>query len=141
MNIRSQKGFTLLELMVVIAVIALLAGIAIPKFGEAMRTSTEGQSRANLGSIRKALSIYFTDMDGQYPESLSDLTVNARYLKRLPKAKMPGWHADSSAITLGATPNDLGGWLYDGTGGSATLGITRLNCTHTDVKGSVWTAY
>lgn len=136
-----KAGFTLIELMIVIVVIGLLSAIAIPKFGEAMRTSTEGQTRANLGMVRKALSIYFSDLDGQYPESLSDLTNNARYLKSLPRTKLPGYHADSNAITLGGVPDDGAGWVYDDTVGSATRGVVRINCTHTDARGSVWTSY
>ena len=64
MNIKKKKGFTLIELMIVVAIIGILAAIAIPKFADLIRKSNEGATKGNLGSVRSALSIYFADNDG-----------------------------------------------------------------------------
>ena len=69
-----KRGFTLIELMIVVAIIGILAAIAVPKFADLIRKSTEGASKGNLGSVRSALSIYYGDMEGQYPSSISGLT-------------------------------------------------------------------
>lgn len=136
MKKKRNSGFTLLELVIVVAVISILAAIAIPRYGDAVRNSTEGATRGSLGMVRKALSIYYSDLDGQYPSDITALTLSARYLKRLPAAKLPGYHEDSTAVLLASSADDAGGWLYDG-----AAGAVRVNCSHTDVKGSVWTSY
>src|SRR2546423_6277661 len=92
------SGFTLIELMIVVAIIGILAAIAIPKFASLIRKSSEGASKGNLGSIRSALSIYYGDMEGQYPTDMASLTVSGKYLANIPAAKAPNYHADTSAV-------------------------------------------
>ena len=141
---KSRKGFTLIELMIVVAIIGILAAIAIPKFAELIRKSSEGASKGNLGSLRSALSIYYGDMEGQYPVTASALTVAGKYLTALPVAKAPNYHADSSAevdASAVTAPDNAGGWWYDNIMTDANVGSIMVNCTHTDTKGSVWTVY
>lgn len=137
----AAAGFTLIELTLVIMVITVLAVIAIPHFGEALRTSNDGSTRANLGAIRKALSVYYSELDGQYPNSITNLTSNARHLKRVPAARLAPTHQDSAGVAFGAAANDGGGWLYNNTAGSANYGFVMVNCSHTDMKGRVWSTY
>src|SRR5579872_2102361 len=99
---RKTSGFTLIELMIVVAIIGILAAIAIPKFAELIRKSGEGASKGNLGSIRSSLSIYYGDMEGQYPTQLSGLTVAGKYLATVPVSKTPNYHTDTSAVSDGA---------------------------------------
>ena len=139
---KNKKGFTLIELMIVVAIIGILAAIAIPKFASLIRKSNEGASKGNLGSIRGALSIYYGDLEGQYPSDMTSLTLSGKYLSQIPSAKAPNYHTDSSGVTTGAaTSNDAGGWLYNNLTGDANLGTVWVNCTHTDTKGSIWTTY
>jgi prepilin-type N-terminal cleavage/methylation domain-containing protein len=141
---RSKKGFTLIELMIVVAIIGILAAIAIPKFAELIRKSSEGASKGNLGAVRSAMSIYYGDMDGYYPTSMTALTIGGKYLAVIPAAKAPNYHADSSGevlVTDSASPSDAGGWYYNDLTANGNFGTVMVNCTHTDTRSTVWTAY
>ena len=98
----NKKGFTLIELMIVVAIIGILAAIAIPKFAELIRKSGEGASKGNLGSIRSSLSIYYGDMEGTYPSQIAALTIAGKYLGTIPVAKTPNYHGDSASEVDGA---------------------------------------
>ena len=135
------SGFTLIELMIVVAIIGILVAIAIPKFASLIRKSAEGQTKGNLGAIRSALSIYYGDMEGQYPAALEALTIGGKYLTALPVAKTPNYHPDSAAVNYSTAASDAGGWTYDNTLTDPNLGTVLVNCTHTDSKGAVWTSY
>ena len=137
----SKKGFTLIELMIVVAIIGILAAIAIPKFAELIRKSGEGASKGNLGAIRSALSIYYGDMEGQYPTEMPALTIGGKYLSAVPVSKAPNYHGDTSAVVNQTSSNDGRGWSYNNESGNANLGTLWVNCTHTDTKGSTWTTY
>ena len=138
-----KKGFTLIELMIVVAIIGILAAIAIPKFAELIRKSSEGASKGNLGAVRSAMSIYYGDMEGIYPALMASLTVAGKYLNVVPMAKTPNYHADANSETAGtlAALADGTGWHYVNSTADANIGNILVRCTHTDTKGSVWTTY
>ncbi len=64
---RSKKGFTLVELMIVVAIIGILAGIAIPRYMNFIRRSRESATKGNLGAVRSAMNIYYSDQEGIFP--------------------------------------------------------------------------
>jgi len=136
-------GFTLIELMIVVAIIGILAAVAIPKFANLINKSKEGASKGNLGAIRSALSIYYGDLEGQYPSDMYSLTVSGKYMPQIPQAKAPPYHQDSSTESMGAgttSVNDAMGWAYDNTNDSNWGGLW-VNCTHTDTRSTTWSAY
>ena len=140
---KAKRGFTLIELMIVVAIIGILAAIAIPKFAELIRKSNEGATKGNLGAIRSALSIYYGDMEGYYPLNADTLTISGKYLSAVPKAKTPAYHPDAASFTNASVIADsaAGGWRYNNVTGDANYGTLWVNCTHTDSKSTVWTVY
>ena len=131
----------LLKIGAVLGVLAILAGVFILKMGELLRSPDEKSTRGSLGALRSALSIYYGDMEGQYPDDLGALTVQKKYLPDIPRAKTPRHHRASAKFLNDPAPDDSGGWHYNNTAGDANAGVVRVNCTHTDVKGSVWNSY
>jgi general secretion pathway protein G len=77
-----QRGFTLIELIVVMTVISLLLTLAAPRYFRSIEQSKETVLKANLTSTRDALDKYHSDT-GKYPDQLEDL-VTKHYLRTLP---------------------------------------------------------
>jgi prepilin-type N-terminal cleavage/methylation domain-containing protein len=73
-----KKGFTLVEIMIVVAIIGLLAAIAIPNFANARTTAIKNACRANLRQITGAMVAYNVD-EGKNATGFTDLTPD--YLK------------------------------------------------------------
>jgi prepilin-type N-terminal cleavage/methylation domain-containing protein len=79
---RGREGFTLLELIIVIAVIGILAAIAIPQFKQTPIKAREAVLRTNLHTLRDALDQHYGDK-GFYPPTLETL-VEKGYLREIP---------------------------------------------------------
>ncbi len=75
-----KRGFTLVEIMIVVAIIALLAAIAIPNLLGARRTANEAAARANLKSIATEAEIFAAQGDGIYPDAEADLSATVQNL-------------------------------------------------------------
>lgn len=82
---RSQKGFTLIELIVVVTIIGILAGIAIVNVKYAQRKAREAALKDNLFTMRKAIDNFYADKQ-HYPGSLEELRPN--YIRSIPKDPM-----------------------------------------------------
>lgn len=79
---RKAAGFTLIELMVVVTIIGILAGVAVLQVQHGIRKAKETALKQDLATMRKAIDEYFADKQ-KYPSSLQEL-VDARYMRRLP---------------------------------------------------------
>ena len=77
-----KKGYTLLELMIVVAIVGILVSVAIPSFQHSAMKAKEAALKQNLFTMRAVLDQYYAD-HGDYPESLESL-VEAQYLRAIP---------------------------------------------------------
>lgn len=77
-----RRGFTLIELMVVMTIVALLLTIAVPRYYGSLDKSREAVLKENLYQLRDAISKYQADK-GKYPDSLEALATD-RYLRKVP---------------------------------------------------------
>lgn len=122
---QGENGFTLIELMIVLAIIATLAAIAIPSYINAVKHAREATLREDLFVIRQAIDSYTVDKE-KAPQSLDDL-VQAGYLKQMPADPMTGstdtWMPDTSD-TLMDIDQTAGGIsnVHSGSQGIATDG-------------------
>ena len=90
----SEGGFTLLELITVVALIGILVGIALPNYKTAILQSREAVLKEDLYRFRDLIDQYYADK-GKYPASLEAL-VEDGYLRKMPNDPMtqqPDWEA------------------------------------------------
>jgi general secretion pathway protein G len=104
---RKIKGFTLVELMVVLTVIALLLSVVVPDYVGRVRRAEEAVLAENLTIMRDALDKHFADA-GRYPGTLDEL-VSKRYLRSIPKDPLTQANAWS---VVGPSDPQKGG-VYD----------------------------
>ena len=96
-----SRGFTLVELLVVLAIVATLLSIAAPRYYSSIDRSKEAVLKENLYQLRDAIGKYYADK-GKYPESLEALAGD-KYLRKLPLDPV----TDSAATWIVVPPEDL----------------------------------
>jgi len=81
-NRHMEKGFTLIELIIVFTLIGILVGLGIPQYKYAVKKANEAALKENLYQMRTLLQQYYTDKH-KYPISLQTL-VDEKYLLKIP---------------------------------------------------------
>lgn len=112
-----KRGFTLIEMLVVLAILAMLLTIVSPKFMHMLQRSKETSLRHDLLTMRDAIDKFYSDKN-RYPDTLDEL-VERQYLKAIPPDPVTE-RADTWVITL--PPNiDEQGSVFDVHSGSARV--------------------
>ncbi|MBZ5527978.1 MAG: prepilin-type N-terminal cleavage/methylation domain-containing protein [Acidobacteriia bacterium] len=107
--LRSAAGFTLLEMMVVLAIIAILVGIAAGRYDRSVRRAQEATLKSDLKTMRQAIEQYTVDKQAA-PQSLEDL-VSAGYLREIPVdpiTQQRDWQLKFEDVLLSADQNSTG---------------------------------
>jgi len=126
LKLRNSKGFTLIELMVVIVVIGILAGIAIPRFMGAQDRSRIGAAESDINAMRQALGLYEID------HSSYNCASSPTYAQFVAALEDPNGNA---YMSLPDTTNFTWG-SYSGTDTTYTLTINARDNSATQLTGT-----
>jgi general secretion pathway protein G len=86
--VSSSRGFTIIELMIVVTIVGILATLAVPSYHAAIIKAKEGALRQDLFSLRDVIDQHRADK-GKYPETIQSL-ISAGYLRRVPTDPITG---------------------------------------------------
>lgn len=120
-----QGGFTLLEMIIVVAIVGILAGIIMPNLIDRPRRAKEAVLRQNLFTMRDVLDQYYGDK-GHYPEELVDV-VDAGYLRSVPVDPITGSNETWVVAYEEEDPENPGPESDEGEDGESGPGIIDLH--------------
>lgn len=154
---KTIRGFTLIEIMIVSTIIGVLASIAIPKFAQLIRKSQEAATLGQLGGVRSALTIYYADNEGRFPQvplgfnttSLQGvLTAQTKYLSQWPPLHVPSYHDTTYTVDTVASDNFAaldptcdGEYVYVAAPASPAFGKIAIECYDQDLRNRIWSSY
>jgi len=104
-GVRNQRGLTLIEIMIVVAIIAVIAGIALTAWQDVQRKTRFSADLGTVAAIRSAVSMYYGKHNGSFPPSLA--VVQSLIIPDPPIFQCPGntytYDASNGMITMAVT--------------------------------------
>lgn len=144
-----QAGFTLVELLIVVVILAILAAVVIPQISNASAEAKESALRGSLATVRQAISLYRVQHNETYPgqggwsEFVTQLTTGTDatgaagtkfgpYLRTgFPQNPVTGSNDGVTVATMPGSPPGGGAWIY-----CTTSGELRANVAGTAPSGT-----
>ena len=120
---RDRRGFTFVEVLIVVTIIGILATIALPSFQLAVTKAKEAALKENLFILRDVIDQYYADQE-RYPPTLAEL-VEKRYLRRVPVDPITG-RDDSWAFAYATDEQGQENGIVDVRSGSEQVGLTGV---------------
>ena len=142
---RTKRGFTLVEILIVVIILGILAAIVIPQFTNASSSAKVSSVQSTLQSIRSQIELYKiqhndtppnltsatgwayltgpTDTTGNTSTTVGGVFVNGPYLQQVPSNQLNGNTTITNVVAAGA------GWYYTVNGGTYTLQAVNTTAT------------
>jgi len=121
-TLNNQKGFTLIELMIVVSMIAILATMAMPNFQKSIVRAKETRLKRDLFIMRDMIDQFYAD-HGKYPDNLEAL-VEEKYIRAVPKD--PFTLSSSTWIEIPPEGEDIEGGVFDVHSGSDFVSLDGI---------------
>ena len=129
-NLRNEKGFTLIELVIIIVILGILAAVAIPKYQDMSAQAKEAAARGSIGNLRSAVTIFYANQavttgTPAWPTLAQLTTFNTVLATTVPRNPYQSTANAPDSVVTGVTPGTIvgvrGGWCYLATTGQIWL--------------------
>ena len=118
---RNEKGFTLIELVIIIVILGILAAVAIPRYQDMSAQAKEAAARGSIGNLRSAVTIFYANQavttgTATWPTLVQLTTFNTVLATTVPKNPYQLTANAPDSVVTGVTPGTIvgarGGWAY-----------------------------
>ena len=123
---KKNKGFTLIELIVVLVLLGLIAAVAVPKYLDMTQKARENSLKSNLSSVRGAINLAYSQSvlenapsPGSYPSTISGSMFETNVV---PDDIMTPTN-DVRIVTGSVTSDNSGGWVYNPSTGEVRIDL------------------
>ena len=122
LKVNNERGFTLIELVIIIVILGILAAVAIPRYQDITAQAKEASCRGALGGLRSGISIWYANQavttgTATWPTLVQVATPDSVMAQSIPKNpyQLPANAPDSvvTGVTKGVTVGTRGGWAYN----------------------------
>jgi MSHA pilin protein MshA len=132
---RNQKGFTLIELVIIIVILGILAAVAIPRYQDMSAQAREAAARGSLGNIRSAITIFYANQAvttgvATWPTLAQLETANTVLAQTMPRNPYQTTANAPDSVVTGVTKGVIvgarGGWAYNVATGEVWLNTSSV---------------